>query len=130
MDDFGDARYAGGFHRHQGIDIFAPHGTPIRAPFDGQAEGSTNWAGGLSVTVHGARGFVYNAHLSELGKLGKVEAGDVVGYVGNSGDAQGSSRHDHFEWHPKDGPAVDPLHPLNAACRPAPIESPRPPLIR
>src|SRR5205823_9280546 len=32
-DDFGDARYAGGFHRHQGIDIFAQRGTPVRAPF-------------------------------------------------------------------------------------------------
>ena len=70
--------------------------------------------------VYGRRGFVFNAHLTRLGKLGKVAAGDVIGYVGNSGDAQGGSTHDHFEWHPSGGPAVDPYGLLNAACRAAP----------
>jgi murein DD-endopeptidase MepM/ murein hydrolase activator NlpD len=115
-DDFGDARYFGGFHRHEGIDIFAPGGTPVRAPFDGLAETSTNSAGGLSVTLTGRRGFVYNAHLSALGKAGKVEAGTVIGRVGNSGDASGGSTHDHFEWHPGGGPAVDPHRLLRAVC--------------
>jgi murein DD-endopeptidase MepM/ murein hydrolase activator NlpD len=116
VDDFGDARWVGGFHRHQGIDVFAPAGTPIRAPFDGRAQRSDSWAGGIAVYVYGRPGFVYNAHLSRPGRLGKVHAGDVVGYVGNTGDAQGGSAHDHFEWHPKDGPAVDPFHLLNAVC--------------
>jgi murein DD-endopeptidase MepM/ murein hydrolase activator NlpD len=115
-DDFGDPRYAGGFHRHQGIDVFAPGGTPIRAPFDGRVETSVSWAGGLQLYVYGPDGFAFNAHLSRAGKTGKVTAGTVVGYVGNTGDARGGSTHDHFEWHPKGGPAVDPIHVLNAVC--------------
>lgn len=117
IDDFGDARYAGGYHTHQGIDIMAPHGTPIRAPFDGRAESSTSWAGGLQVYVHGKAGFAFNAHLTRIGHMGRVEAGTIVGYVGNTGDAQGGSTHDHFEWHPKGGPAVDAFKLLNAVCR-------------
>jgi murein DD-endopeptidase MepM/ murein hydrolase activator NlpD len=122
VDDFGDARYGGGFHRHQGIDIMAPGGTPIRTPFDGRTKESTSWAGGLGVYVYGKRGFVFNAHLSKLGKQGKVKTGDVIGYVGNSGNARGGSTHDHFEWHPGGGPAVDAFRLLNAACRGAPAE--------
>jgi murein DD-endopeptidase MepM/ murein hydrolase activator NlpD len=126
IDDFGDARWAGGFHRHQGVDIMAPGGTPIRTPFDGTAKESSSWAGGLGVYVHAKRGFVFNAHLSRLGKLGKVKAGDVIGYVGNSGDARGGSTHDHFEWHPGGGRAVDPFRFLNAACRAARAEAQAP----
>jgi murein DD-endopeptidase MepM/ murein hydrolase activator NlpD len=123
VDDFGDARFTGGFHRHQGIDVFARRGTPVRAPFAGRVERSSNWSGGLSVRVFGRDGFVYEAHLSGYGKKGRVRAGDVVGYVGNTGDASGSSTHDHFEWHPRGGRAVDPYRALNAVCgraRPAP----------
>jgi murein DD-endopeptidase MepM/ murein hydrolase activator NlpD len=117
VDDFGDARYSGGYHRHEGIDIFAPYGTPIRAPFAGKAETSTNWAGGLQLYVHGGKGFVFVGHLSEVGKLAHVHAGDVIGYVGTSGNAQGGSPHAHFEWHPDGGPAVNPFRLLNQACR-------------
>lgn len=116
IDSFGHARYSGGFHRHEGIDIMAPSGTPVRAPFAGTTRVSTNWAGGLAVEVHGPEGFVYNAHLSRLGTLGKVKAGTVIGFVGNSGNATGGSPHDHFEWHPGGGAAVNPFELLNAVC--------------
>jgi murein DD-endopeptidase MepM/ murein hydrolase activator NlpD len=116
VDDFGDARYAGGYHPHQGIDILAPKGTPIRAPFNGRAKASTSWAGGLQVYVYGRHGFVFNAHLSRAGHLGRVSAGTIVGYVGNSGDARWSSTHDHFEWHPRGGHAVDSYRLLQAVC--------------
>jgi murein DD-endopeptidase MepM/ murein hydrolase activator NlpD len=120
IDDFGHARWG---HRHQGNDIMARHGTPIRAPFDGRAKKSISSAGGLGVYVYGKRGFVFNAHLARFGRLGKVEAGDVIGYVGNSGNAMGTSSHDHFEWHPGGGPAVSPFRFLNEACRGMPTRA-------
>jgi murein DD-endopeptidase MepM/ murein hydrolase activator NlpD len=115
-DDFGAPRWAGGYHPHQGNDIFAPEGTPIRAPFDGLAVQTPNTLGGLAVTVYGEAGYVYNAHLLEYGILGRVTTGTIIGYVGNSGDAINSATHDHFEWHPGNGEAVDPFPYLNAVC--------------
>jgi murein DD-endopeptidase MepM/ murein hydrolase activator NlpD len=115
-DDFGAPRWAGGYHPHQGNDIFAPEGTPIRAPFDGLAVQTPNTLGGRAVTVYGGAGFAYNAHLSEYGTLGKVTTGTIIGYVGNSGDAVNSASHNHFEWHPDNGTAVDPFPYLNAVC--------------
>ena len=56
--------------------------------------------------VTGPRGYVYNAHLSSYGTLGSVRAGTVIGYVGATGDA--TTAHDHLEWHPYGGAAVDP----------------------
>jgi len=115
-DSFGDPRPepGGGFHWHQGDDITAAMGTPILAPFDGVASVSHSALGGLGVYVQGEHGYVYNAHLSLLGTLGEVEAGDVVGYVGSTGHSSGP--HDHFEWHPEDGPAVDPYEYLMLVC--------------
>jgi murein DD-endopeptidase MepM/ murein hydrolase activator NlpD len=115
-DNFGDLRHepGGGTHIHQGDDIMAASGTPILAPFDGVASVSHSALGGLGVYVHGEQGFVYNAHLSRLGRLGPVEAGDVVGYVGSTGHSTGP--HNHFEWHPENGPAVDPYEYLMLAC--------------
>ena len=117
-DDFGAPRYAGGYHPHAGNDIFAAEGTPIRAPFPGNAVDASNTLGGMAVSVYGAAGHVYNAHLSAFGKLGPVEAGEIIGYVGNTGDAVNTPPHDHFEFHPDNGPAVNPYPFLNAACRP------------
>jgi murein DD-endopeptidase MepM/ murein hydrolase activator NlpD len=101
-------------HVHQGNDIPAPEGTSIVAPFDGTAIATRNDLGGLAVDVYGAGGHVYNAHLSAYGQLGPVSAGTVIGYVGTTGDA--TSPHDHFEWHPGDGPAVDPHELLMSVC--------------
>ncbi len=102
--------------KHQGNDIFAPLGTEVVAPFDGVAVDARNELGGLAVKVIGEFGYVYNAHLSRYGKLGPVETGDVIGYVGTTGNARGTSPHDHFEWHPGGGPAVDPNPFLLLVC--------------
>jgi peptidoglycan hydrolase CwlO-like protein len=130
-DDFGAPRYAGGLHPHAGNDIFAPRGTPIRATFAGTAADATNALGGVSVKVYGALGYTYNAHMARLGHLGSVSAGDIVGYVGDSGDALGGAPHNHLEWHPDSipsslwespygytliGSAIDPYPYLNAVC--------------
>jgi murein DD-endopeptidase MepM/ murein hydrolase activator NlpD len=101
-------------HIHMGNDIAAPFGSPIVAPFDGYASATSSKLGGLGVRVWGPLGHVYNAHLSAYGTLGDVTAGTVIGYVGITGDA--ASPHDHFEWHPNDGSAVDPHAYLKAAC--------------
>ena len=101
-------------HRHMGNDITASSGTPIVAPFDGYASASSSVLGGLEVRVQGAPGYVYNAHLSSYGTLGDVSAGTVIGYVGATGDA--TAPHDHFEWHPLDGVAVDPHPLLSVSC--------------
>jgi murein DD-endopeptidase MepM/ murein hydrolase activator NlpD len=104
----------GGDHIHQGNDIMAPMGTPIVAPFDGVAVAAPNKLGGLAVKVFGEYGYVYNAHGSGYGKLGPVETGDVVGYVGATGNT--GAAHDHFEWHPGNGAAVDPYPFLMKVC--------------
>jgi murein DD-endopeptidase MepM/ murein hydrolase activator NlpD len=116
VDDFGVISLRGGIHVHQGVDMLAPYGTPIRAPFDGIAVTATNLPGGLAVKVFGPNGFLYNAHLSAFAKLGKVKGGDIIGYVGNSGDAQFTHPHDHIEWHPGGGGAVDPYPYLISSC--------------
>jgi murein DD-endopeptidase MepM/ murein hydrolase activator NlpD len=117
-DDFGiwvhHPKDEGGDHVHQGNDISAAAGTPIVAPFDGVAVASPNKIGGLAVKVFGDFGYVYNAHLSRYGSLGAVDKGDVVGYVGSTGNAGGP--HDHFEWHPGGGAAVDPHGFLLQVC--------------
>ena len=110
-DDFGAPRYAGGFHLHAGIDILAPLGTPVVAPFPGTAVEARGALGGLAVTVYGEEGYVYNAHLARIGALGPVGPGTVIGYVGNTGDAAGGPAHDHFEWHPGVIPADLPVSP-------------------
>lgn len=129
-DGFGAPRYAGGYHPHAGNDIVAPLGTAIRAPFDGTAQSSWNVLGGNAVYVYGAAGYVYNAHLSAYSSLsnGPVHAGDVIGYVGNTGDAQGGITHDHFEWHPNVIPSNWPASPygysvIGSAVNPWPLLS-------
>jgi peptidoglycan LD-endopeptidase LytH len=85
----------------------APTGTEIKATFDGYAYTSANTLGGSVVFVVGQYGKVYNAHLSKYSESsnGRVSAGDVIGYVGDSGDASGLP-HDHFEFHPNSMPEV------------------------
>lgn len=111
-DGFGAPRYAGGYHLHKGVDIVAPAGTPIYAPFDGYAQASSNTLGGLVVFVTASAGYgrVYNAHLSAYSDKsnGPVSAGDVIGYVGDTGDATGIN-HDHFEFHPAVMPSSWPV---------------------
>ena len=100
-DGFGAPRYAGGYHLHKGVDMLAPTGTPIYAPFAGTAHTDYNTLGGRVVFVDGPHGRVYNAHLSAYSSNsnGSVQAGEVIGYVGDTGDAIGTP-HLHFEFHP------------------------------
>lgn len=121
-DSFGAPRMVGTSfaHLHQGTDIFAPAGTPLVAVERGVlARVGTDVLGGTKLWLVGASGTRYfYAHLSALaegtadGRV--VEAGQVVGYVGNSGNAKNTPPHLHFELHPGGGPAVNPFPVLRA----------------
>jgi Ca2+-binding RTX toxin-like protein len=112
-DDFGDPR---GGHTHEADDITAKKGEPVLATFPGRTTNSRASGAGLYVTLTRADGsFVYGMHLSKFADEGRYGTGDVIGYVGSTGNA-GSTNHLHFEWHPGGGVAVDPFPYLSAVC--------------
>jgi len=112
-DDWLEPRVGPPFHLHQGNDVFADCGLPVRSPLDGVLRLTSDPLGGTTVYVTQADAtYVYMAHLSAYvaGQVSgqTVRTGQVVGFVGNSGDAQGGACHVHFEIHPLGGAAVDP----------------------
>jgi Peptidase family M23 len=90
---------------HHGNDIFAPLGAPVLAVTDGQLFlVGWNTLGGHRLWLRDGQGHeYYYAHLSAYSPLavngGFVQAGDVIGFVGESGVA-GGVPHLHFEIHP------------------------------
>ena len=105
-DSFGAPRsnIPGGWHH--GEDIFAPAGTPILAVADGTIH-TVGFIklGGYRLWLRDDQGNdFYYAHLSAYTTLAidgqRVEAGDVIGFVGDTGDAEGGAPHLHFEIHP------------------------------
>ena len=147
-DDFGEAR-AGG--RHQGIDMVAPKRTPALAAEAGKVKfWGRSATAGCMLYLDGSSGTNYyyihlnndltrgndnrgkcvagTAYARGLKDGARVTAGQVVGYVGDSGDANGIHAHLHFELHPNGGRAVDPYpwlqsgqHLLFAASRGSPF---------
>ena len=134
-DDFGDAR-AGG--RHQGIDIVAPKRALALAAEAGRVKfWTTSAAAGCMLYLYGAGGTTYyyihlnndvtarndnrgkcvagTAYAPGLRDGAKVAAGQPVGFVGDSGDANGVHAHLHFEVHPGGRGAVDPYTYLRRA---------------
>jgi len=126
-DDFGSPRPGG---PHQGIDIVAARRAPAVAVEAGTVEFWTTSANaGCMLYLHGASGTTYlyihlnndlTAHNDNRGECvagtayapklkdgAHVAAGQLVGYVGDSGDADGIHPHLHFEVHPGGGAAVD-----------------------
>lgn len=96
FNDWGFPR-AGGVRYHEGNDLFTAHGSPVYAPVSGTVEFETGSIGGKQFTLYGDDGVEYlGSHMSEFGKSGRVSAGEVVGYVGNSGNAAGTRPHLHF----------------------------------
>lgn len=100
-DTFRDGRSRG--RRHQAIDIMAARGTPVLAADDGRiARISQNRGGGLSIYQVDASGsFVYYyAHLDgyapDLREGQALRRGDLLGYVGSTGNAPESAPHLHF----------------------------------
>ncbi|HEX2153060.1 MAG TPA: LysM peptidoglycan-binding domain-containing protein [Acidimicrobiia bacterium] len=114
VNDWGFPRSDGRFH--QGTDLFAPRGTEVVAPVGGEIKLITGTVGGLQFFLHGDDGVTYvGTHLDAFGRSGRVEAGQVIGYVGDTGNARGGPTHLHFEVHPGDGEAVNPFPTLQQA---------------
>jgi murein DD-endopeptidase MepM/ murein hydrolase activator NlpD len=135
-DTFGAARADVSWHH--GDDIFAPLGSPLLAVADGTLF-SVGWnrIGGNRVWLRDREGnYFYYAHLAAFSTLAvdgaQVRGGDVIGFVGNTGDAAGTPYHLHFEIHPVtllglgyDG-AVDPTSYLRSWQRARDLEAAAP----
>jgi murein DD-endopeptidase MepM/ murein hydrolase activator NlpD len=98
-----EERRGGGSRLHEAVDILAPRGTPVRAVEDGTvAKLFLSKAGGISVYQFDAseRFTYYYAHLDRyaegLREGQRVERGDVIGYVGTTGNAPRNTPHLHF----------------------------------
>ncbi len=97
FNDWGFPRSGGRYH--EGNDIFAAFRTPVRAPVSGVVQFITGSVGGYQFTLMGDDGARYlGSHMDGFeGESGRrVEAGEVVGYIGNSGNAVGTRPHLHF----------------------------------
>lgn len=96
IDSWGFARSGG--RRHKGVDMMAPHGTPVYAPAAGAIRASSSALGGLGFWLEGADGNTYfGSHLQTLTvREGWVEPGTPIGTVGSTGNA-GGTPHLHFE---------------------------------
>jgi murein DD-endopeptidase MepM/ murein hydrolase activator NlpD len=109
-----------GGRRHEGIDIFAPRGTAVSSPVDGLVLGvGRNSLGGQVVRVLGpGRQVHYFAHLSRFGPVHaglRVQRGQVLGYVGTTGNAAGTPPHLHYGIYNLPGGAIDPFPELAVA---------------
>jgi peptidoglycan LD-endopeptidase LytH len=115
---FGDAR-DGGARGHEGIDIFAPRGTPVIAVVSGRVAQARNTpVGGRVVWLedHSSDLTFYYAHLDEyLVREGAfVTVGDTLGTVGNTGNARGARPHLHFGVYRPGRLALDPVPMLSS----------------
>jgi murein DD-endopeptidase MepM/ murein hydrolase activator NlpD len=112
-NDWGAPRQDTG--RHEGNDVFAEFGTPIVAVADGRLyRVGTRKVPGNRVWLrdHEGHRFFY-AHLSDFAASAfngaEVHAGEVIGFVGSTGDAEQTPPHLHFEVHLPDGTAINPF---------------------
>lgn len=124
-DDYGAPRAGTGWH--QGIDLFGPTGTPIVAVADGVlSKVGVNTLGGNRLWLTDDAGTeYYYAHLSAYAPGtadgARVRAGQVIAFLGNTGQAITTPPHLHFEIHPGGGDSVNPYPYLVAWQRDAAV---------
>jgi murein DD-endopeptidase MepM/ murein hydrolase activator NlpD len=126
-DTWGASR--GNGRTHEGIDIFAPRGTPVRSTTRGLVfRVGQNRLGGNVVWIFGpGRQMHYYAHLDRFGEVRSgdlVMPGDIVGYVGNTGNASGTPPHLHYGVYTPGAGAINPFPLLKQEPS---ILQPRPP---
>ncbi len=114
-DTWGEPRSGG--RTHDGVDIMARSRTPLLAPEAGTVTFRWDSIGGKSFDLIAADGdYYFGTHLRSFGTEGEVEAGEVIGYVGRTGNAVGN--HLHFEYHPGGkGNSVNPFYLIDTHCR-------------
>ena len=119
-DTWGAPRSGG--RRHKGTDVFSWMDAPVFSFTDGRIHRvSHSGLGGLGLYLYGSDGnLYYYAHLNSIADatyVGKrVEAGELIAYNGDTGNARGGPPHVHFELHPGGGGAINPYPWLAAAC--------------
>ena len=101
---------------HYGVDMLSPYGTPNVAVVSGTVEFRYGARQGNGIFLFGDNGTTYYYfHLaSYAGSPRRVQAGEVIGYVGSTG--QSGANHTHFEIHPGGGAAVNPYPAVRAVC--------------
>jgi murein DD-endopeptidase MepM/ murein hydrolase activator NlpD len=118
-DSFGAPRSGG--RAHQGVDMIAARNTPLAAIYSGTIKRVTNGSlSGLAIWLRAESGdqFFY-AHLEGYADIRagqQVAEGEVIGYVGSSGNAPEFLPHLHFEFHPGGGSAVNPYPLVKGIC--------------
>lgn len=110
-----------GGRTHKGVDMFAKRGTPTPAVTNGTIKMRTVNLGGTVTYLYGDDGNKYyyahlNGYPAGLRDGQRVERGQAIGFVGNSGNAEGTSPHLHFEIRPGGGSAVNPYPTVRPAC--------------
>ena len=134
-NDFGAPRWQG---RHEGNDLMAAKRSPVVAVEAGRVvKWTSSRSAGCMLYLYGRSGTTYMyVHLNNdrtmrndnrggcrngiayapgLARSQRVQAGQLIGYVGDSGDANGIASHLHFEVHPNGGRAISPYRRLRAA---------------
>ncbi len=112
-----------GGRTHKGTDMFAPRGTPLVAVDSGVVQRSSNRLGGINVWLIADHGIAYYyAHLDRWSNVGsgeRVSKGTTIGFLGNSGNARGTSPHLHIQMHPggRSARPVNPYATMVHACR-------------
>ena len=126
VSSFADPRSGG--RSHAGNDLFAERGAPLVAVDDGQIRSGRDPLGGNILNLYATDGTRYyyahldaftdgTATLTDPPAPRMVRAGDVVGFLGSTGNAAATPPHVHFEIHPGNGPAIDPFPALQNAPR-------------